>query len=521
MIATSPWPSLAPYPRRPLSFYLGDAAQRFGEKPAFIEPDGREFSFQQMWGAARRVARFLQDAGIGKGQVVAFFSPNCAEYVPAVHGSFLTGATVTTLNHLYREREVAHQLQDTEAVAVFTQRHLLPVVEAAKPEVPSLAHVWVLEDIWEIAQSVAGEPAPVDIDPDNDIALLPYSSGTTGLPKGVMLTHASMSANVLQAIGTNITNDRSVVLDFLPYFHMYGMVVFLNACVAGGVTQVIVSRFDPEQMLHLIEKHRITDLFVVPPALMALLHVAGTRKFDTSSLRFTLSAAAPLAPELAEQARRAFGCPVLQGYGMSEACALTNASPLDHIKVTTGGPPVSDTVEKVVDLDTGEELPAGEVGELLVHGPQVMRGYWKRPEASAEALTEDGWLRTGDICRLDEDGYVIVLDRKKEMIKYKAYQVAPAELEGILLEHPAVMDAAVIPKRDLEAGEVPKAFVVLRPDWQATRDDILQFVASRVAPYKKIRALEFVSSIPKTLSGKILRRQLIEQERAGSAGAVS
>jgi acyl-CoA synthetase (AMP-forming)/AMP-acid ligase II len=331
-----------------------------------------------------------------------------------------------------------------------------------------------------------------------------------------MLSHYSMSANVRQAIGTEVTNEQSVVLDFLPYFHMYGMVVFLNACVAGGVTQIILPRFDPEQMLFLVQKHRVTDLFVVPPALLALLNVASAKSYDTSSLRFVCSAAAPLAPELAEQATQTFGRPVFQGYGMSEACALANTNPLDRIKPLTGGAPVSDTVEKVVDLDTGQELRAGEAGELLIKAPQVMLGYWKRPDATAETLTEEGWLRTGDICCLDEEGYVIVLDRKKEMIKYKAYQVAPAELEGILLEHPAVMDAAVIPKRDPEVGETPKAFVVLRPDRQATKEQIMAFVAEKVAPYKKIRLMEFVQSIPKTLSGKILRRELIQQERERS-----
>jgi len=517
MIATSPWPSLAPYPRRNLAHYLGDAAQQFPEKVAFIDPDGREYTYTRLWNGSRRFARFLQEAGIGKGQVIAILSPNCAEYVPAVHGSLLAGATITTLNYLYREQEVAHQLVDTDAVGVLAPRGLMPVVEAAKEDAPTLHHIWAMDDIWDMIEGVSGEPEPVEIDPEKDIAVLPYSSGTTGLPKGVMLSHYSMSANVRQAIGTEITNERSVVLDFLPYFHMYGMVVFLNACVAGGVTQIILPRFDPEQMLFLIQKHRVTDLFVVPPALLALLNVASSKSYDTSSLRFILSAAAPLAPELAEQGKRTFGCPVFQGYGMSEACALTNTNPLDRIKPTTGGAPVSDTIEKVVDLDTGEELPAGEVGELLIKAPQVMLGYWKRPDATAETLTEDGWLRTGDICSLDEDGYVAVLDRKKEMIKYKAYQVAPAELEGLLLEHPAVMDAAVIPKRDPEAGEIPKAFVVLRPDQEATKEQIMAFVAEKVAPYKKIRVMEFVQSIPKTISGKILRRELIEQERAQSS----
>ena len=294
--------------------------------------------------------------------------------------------------------------------------------------------------------------------------------------------------------------------------------ILLNITLATGSTCLVMPRFDPDQTLRWIEKYKVTDFFVVPPALLALAHHPKLDEHDVSSLRFILSGAAPLPQEVADLGAKRFGCPVTQGYGMTETSPLTNTSPLDAMKPGSVGPPVPDTQEKIVGLDSGEELPVGETGELLILGPQVMQGYWKNPEATAETIRPDGWLRSGDIAYLDEDGYVYIVDRAKEMIKYKGYQIAPAEMESVVMEHPAVMDAAVIPKRDFEAGEIPKAFVVLKEGEQASPEEIMAFVAEKVAPYKKLRELEFVESIPKTASGKILRRELIEQERAKSGG---
>jgi acyl-CoA synthetase (AMP-forming)/AMP-acid ligase II len=292
------------------------------------------------------------------------------------------------------------------------------------------------------------------------------------------------------------------------------MMVMLNATLAVGASCVVMPRFDPELTLQLIEKHKVTDFFVVPPALLALSHHPKLDEYDHSSLRFILSGAAPLPMEVADLAEKRFGCQMVQGYGMTETSPITNVTPLGAPKAGSVGPAVPDTQENIVDMETGKELAVGEVGELIVSGPQVMRGYWKNADATKETIRADGWLRTGDIARIDEDGYVYILDRAKEMIKYKGYQVAPAELEGIVMEHPAVLDAAVIPKADFESGEVPKAFVVLKEGQQATADDIMAFVAERVAPYKKLREVEFVGAIPKVPSGKILRRELIAQERA-------
>ncbi|MEX1255868.1 MAG: AMP-binding protein [Dehalococcoidia bacterium] len=521
MVATGPWPSQAPYPKHHFSELLRLSAERLPDKPALIDIDEKAYTYREVWDASRKLASYLQrHAKLSKGETVALFTPNCPEFAVALHGALLCGAKVTTLNPLYREREVEHQLDDAEAVVVFCAKALRPTLEEAKSHVPRIRRVVPIEQIWELIAGETTDFEAVEIDPERDIAVLPYSSGTTGLPKGVMLSHYNLTSNTRQMEGIGLTTEQSVILAFLPFFHIYGLMVLLNGSLAMGGTCLVMPRFDPDQTLYLIEKYRVTDFYVVPPALLALVHHPGLEHHDHSSLRFILSGAAPLPPEVGEMAAERFGCAMIQGYGLTETSPLTNANPLDAARPLSAGAAVPDTLEKVVDAESLAELPVGETGELLIQGPQVMLGYWKNPDATAASIIgegEDRWLRTGDIARLDEDGYVYIVDRAKEMIKYKGYQVAPAELEGVIMEHPSVLDAAVIPKRDFEAGEVPKAFVVLREGREASARDVMLFVEERVAPYKKLRELEFVPSIPKTASGKILRRELIEAERAKDA----
>jgi acyl-CoA synthetase (AMP-forming)/AMP-acid ligase II len=392
----------------------------------------------------------------------------------------------------------------------------MPTVQQVREHLPSLRHVFAIEDAWRMAADAPPDPKPVQINPREDLAALPYSSGTTGGPKGVMLSHFNLVSNVRQTNHTGLGSAYSVYLDFLPYYHIYGMIVLMACGFAGGITQVVIPRFDPALCLDLVQKHKITNLFVVPPALLALANFPEVEKYDTSSLNMIMSGAAPLPQEVAKAASARLKTTVLQGYGMTETSPVTNVNPRARIKDTTVGPPISDTTQKVVSLEDGHEMGAGEIGELLTHGPQVMKGYWQKPDSTAETLPGEGWIRTGDLVQLDDEGYVTILDRMKEMIKYKGYQVAPAELEALLMEHPSVMDSAVIPKRDEEAGEVPKAFILLRPGQEASAEDLMRFVEERVAPYKKVREVEFVEAIPKTPSGKILRRELIDQERAKS-----
>ncbi len=516
MIVHSPWFSLEPYPQISLTDLMERSAHRFQEKPAFIAAEGPEYTFGQVWEASRRLGRFLQDQGLQKGDRVAILSANAPEYFVAFYGTLFAGGVVTTLSPLYTEREILHQLEDCEASTVFAMRQLLPQVQSIREHLPTLRHIHAIEDVWNLSAEAPPEPRPVDLNPDVDLAALPYSSGTTGLPKGVMLTHYNLTSNVRQTLATGLTDSYAVLLDFLPFFHIYGMTVLMACGFAIGATQVVMSRFDPSLCLDLIQRHRITNLYAVPPALMALANFPDTGRFDISSLHFILSGAAPLPPEVAQRAQQALNTTVLQGYGMTETSPVTNVNPLHRIKDTSVGPPIADTMEKVVSLDDDRELGPGETGELLIQGPQIMRGYWNRPEDTADTITPDGWLRTGDIAQFDDEGYVSIVDRKKELIKYKGYQVPPAELEALLMEHPAVADVAVIPKPHEEGGEIPKAFVLLKAGEEASADEIMQFVAERVAPYKKVREVEFVDAIPKTLSGKILRKDLIEQERAKS-----
>jgi acyl-CoA synthetase (AMP-forming)/AMP-acid ligase II len=357
----------------------------------------------------------------------------------------------------------------------------------------------------------------VSIDPREDLVVLPYSSGTTGLSKGVMLTHHNLVANICQftALG-NVTNDDRCIA-VLPFFHIYGMVVIMAAGLRLGATIVTLPRFDLEQFLQVIEDQRITLAWLVPPIVLALAKHPAVDKYDLSSVRLIFSGAAPLGPELEQACRQRLGdCAVVQGYGLTETSPVTHSNvALDPTGARAGsvGRPIPNTECKIVDPTTGETLGPNQQGEVCVRGPQVMKGYLNNEQATSQMLTTDCWLHTGDIGFADTDGFLYIVDRLKELIKFKGLQVPPAELEAVLLSHPAVADAAVIPSPDEEAGEVPKAFVVLKSQATASADELMAFVADRVAPHKRIRRLEFIDQVPKSASGKILRRVLVSRER--------
>lgn len=509
----SPWFNLQPYPRMPVVRFLELAAARHLDRPALVSLEGRSLTFGQAWSFARRCITFLRQAGIERGDRVGFLAPSSPEMLALAWGVMASGAVAVPMNPLYKEAEVARHLADADCRAVFVAGALRPLVEAARPSVPSLAHVWEVEAMAESLEGVPEGSVPEYLDPTEDVAALPYSSGTTGFPKGVMLTHANLVANVRQCMAAGIVAPTRPLLNYMPPFHVYGFVALMGMSFAAGVPQVVIPRFDPDLILRLVGEWRVAVLYTVPPALMALLETARHGHYELASLRLVITGAAPTPPELARRAEEEFRAHVCQPYGLTEATAATNINPWTLSKHASVGPPIPDTEEKVVDLETGQELPQGEVGELLVRGPQVMKGYWRNPEATAAALTADGWLRTGDIARHDEDGYLYIVDRKKEMIRYKGHQVAPSELEALLAEHPSVRDVAVVPKPDLEAGEIPKAYIVLRQERPVSEQEIIDWVAERVNPLKRIRAVEFVESIPRTPSGKILRRELIERER--------
>ena len=348
-------------------------------------------------------------------------------------------------------------------------------------------------------------PPEIVVDPGSDLAAIPYSSGTTGLPKGVMLTHRNLVANVLQSEEVIRMESDDVVIGVLPFFHIYGQTVIMNMGLHNGAPIVTMPRFDLDQFLGLIEEHRVTIANVVPPIALALAKHPAVDGADLSSLRLIMSGAAPLGAELSDAVSTRLDVATVQGYGMTETSPVTHVCPIepDRIKAGTIGLPVPGTETRVVDPETRED---GRRGELLIRGPQVMAGYLNNESATRHTIDADGWLHTGDVAEVDDDGYFAIVDRLKELIKYKGFQVPPAELEAILITHPAVADCAVIGVPDEEAGELPKAFVVC--SGEVEDDEILEFVAAKVSPQKKIRLLERIEAIPKSASGKILRREL-------------
>ncbi|MCH8062872.1 MAG: AMP-binding protein [Chloroflexi bacterium] len=522
--------SVAPFEKYPLQEILKRTAARVPEKVAIIDGE-KSYTYRQLDEYSDRFSAALARLGIAKGDRVGIFAPNCVEFEIAFYGIIKAGAVATTINSAYREREVAHQINGAGAEVMVVHEELLPVAEAARDATPRLKRLIAInatsadpDSFWGMMENAPPAPPSVAIDPDIDLAALPYSSGTTGLNKGVMLTHFNLTSNLDQLLGLKeefVFRSDDVVLVHLPLFHIYGLHVLMNPTISVGGTQVMMGRFDMEEFLGLISRHRVTRLFTVPPVGLGLTQYPGVDKYDLTSLKTGIFGAAPLSSDLQQRIETSLGCPIIQAYGMTETSPYANSDFVEPElrKYGSVGPAAPDTEEKVVDLETGsKELPPGEIGELMIRGPQVMKGYFENPEATAETLTDDGWIRTGDIVRMNEEGYVWILDRKKELIKYKGFQVPPAELEGLLLEHPAVADAAVIGIPDVESGEVPKAFVVKKQGEEPSAAEIMDFVAEKVATFKRIKVVEFIDAIPKNPSGKILRRVLVEREREASGG---
>jgi acyl-CoA synthetase (AMP-forming)/AMP-acid ligase II len=480
-------------------------------------PSGRSYTGAEVVASVRGVAAGLAERGVAKGDVVALYMPNLPEYALAFHGVCAAGAVNTTANPLYTARELTHQLHDSGARMLITVPPFLETAAEAAAEAG-------IEEIYVVGEAdgatpfseLIGDPdaAPqVAFDPREDLAVLPYSSGTTGLPKGVMLTHHNLVANLCQVQGAVEAEADDVLIAVLPFFHIYGQTVIMNLGLRTGSKIVTMPRFDLDEFLSLIAEHGVTRAYVVPPIAIALAKHPAVGEADLSSLKFILSGAAPLGAELADAVAERVGCPVMQGYGMTELSPVSHMVDPASSKGRGGqiGPAVADTESRVVDPETGEDA---ERGELWVRGPQVMKGYLNNDEATAETIVADGWLRTGDIAVVDDDGFFEIVDRLKELIKYKGFQVPPAELEAILVSHPSISDAAVIGIPDDDCGELPKAFVVAGDD--VSDDEIIEFVSGQVSPQKRVRLLERVEEIPKSASGKILRRVLAEREGAGA-----
>jgi acyl-CoA synthetase (AMP-forming)/AMP-acid ligase II len=501
-----------------------DSCRRHAGKTAIIDTScapARRISYAEYGELVERAARGLVAAGVRAGDRVGIFLPNCWEFGVSFHAASLAGGVPTTLNPTYREREVRYQLETSDAVALVTDGALLEGISL--DSLPALRSVYTIrtsapggsERFATLLQGASAPlPAPAQ-DSRETLATLPFSSGTTGLPKGVMLSHYNLVANVYQTLTPGeygaIAED-DVMLCFLPLYHIYGLTIGLNLALMHGCTLLLMPRFDCGRSLQLIAEEGVTITLCVPPTLLAYCQAAEQGKFPSQHrLRWVKSGAAPLAPELARRFTACTGVRIRQGYGMTEASPVTHMGFLsdDLYRPESVGGPVAQTGCRVLD-ENGVEVKRGELGELVMSGPQFMLGYWKSPDATA-AVLRDGWYWSGDIVRQDEDGLYYIVDRRKEMIKYKGFSIAPAEVESVLLECPLVRDCGVVSRTDTAGEEIPCAFVVLRePEMpnDKTAEKLQAFVAERLTRYKTPREVRFVQTLPRTASGKILRREL-------------
>jgi long-chain acyl-CoA synthetase len=535
------------YPEVPLFDLLRKTAEKYTNHTALVYFD-REITYKELDLTSDKFATALADLGVKKGDKVAIFLPNIPQFVMAYYGAIKIGAVDTTISPLYKEREVEHQLNDSEAETVVVLDLLYPVVEKVW-EKTKLKRVIVtgLKDYMPSATAFLGsllkripsqkvEPKPniyffkdliskypanppkMEINPKEDLAALQYTGGTTGIAKGAMLTHMNLVSNAIMCDAwLRGTEAAETFLAVLPLFHIYGMTTGMNAPVYLAGKSVLLPRFDAVSTFQAIQKHKVTVFCGAPTMYSMLLADPNLKKYNLTSVRFCVSGSAPLPPEVQKKFMEVISGALVEGYGLTESSPITHCNPLDRsmktVKIGSIGLPWPDTDAKIMDMETGEkELGIDETGEVVVKGPQVMKGYWKMPEETAEVL-RDGWLYTGDIGKMDEDGYFYITDRKKDLIKYKGYSVYPREIEDVLYEHPAVKLCGVIGKPDPVAGEIPKAFVVLKEGATATEKEIMDFVNAKVAPYKAIRELEFRKELPMTLVGKVLRRALLEEEK--------
>jgi len=547
------WPSHVPktleYPDVPLFELLRKSAEKHPDHTAIIYL-GKKISYKELDLFSDKFASALNSLGMKKGDRVAVYLPNIPQYMIGYYGASKVGAIVTAVSPLYKERELEFQINDSGAETLIFLDLLYPIVKAVKEKtklknlivasigeyLPSAKRVLgsLLKKVpsyrvpreasvhyfKELVDKTELAPPKVEINSKEDLAALQYTGGTTGVPKGAMLTHFNLVSNAVACAnwlyGKDPREAQDVFLTVLPLFHIYGMTTAMNAPIYLAGTMVMLPRPDPVDVLNSIQEHKVTVYCGVPTLYAMLIDHPDIQKFHLKTIKFCISGAAPLPPEVQKKFMELSGGVLVEGYGLTESSPVTHCNPLDPtlktVKVGSIGLPWPDTDSKIVDVKTGEkELPIGEVGELIIKGPQIMKGYWNLPEETA-AVLRDGWLYTGDIGKMDEDGYFFITDRKKDLIKYKGYSVYPREIEDVLYEHPAVKLCAVVGKPDKKAGEIPKAFVVLKEGATATEEEIKKFVKAKVAPYKAIREVEFRTELPMSVVGKVLRRTLREEE---------
>jgi len=524
------WPAGVPkhieYPRVPLQEILRKTAATYPEKSAIVYGT-REISYAQLEALSNQFANALVKLKVKKGDRMAVFLPNIPQFVIGYFGALKAGAVVTAISSLHREREVEYQLADSGAEIIVALDSLYPIVEKVK-EKTQVKHV-IITGLSKNALSL-GVPnvlifdqllenslntvLKVKIDPYEDLAVLQYTGGTTGTVKGVMLTHRNLVSNAISfATWIKGTVAQETFLTVLPLFHIYGMTTSMTVPIGLAAKMVLIPKFKPTTVLDTIQQQKVTVFCGVPTMYSALLANPDLGKYDLTSIRVCISGASSLPPQIQKRFMEVTGGFLAEGYGLTEASPVTHCTPVDRsmktAKVSSIGLPLPDTESQIVNLETGTQLNVGETGELAVKGPQVMKGYWKKPVETALVL-HDGWLLTGDIAYMDNDGYFYITDRKKDLIKTKDYSVYPRELEDVLYEYPSVKFCAVVGKPDPLAGEVPKAYVVLKEETVVSADEIMTFVNDKVAPYKAIRELEFRKELPINATGKVLKHLLQE-----------
>lgn len=553
--AQKPWVAFYPeeisesleYPEVPLTHYLKVSARELPDHEA-IHFLGKRMTYRQLLDEVYRFANLMKNAGIGKGDKVAIMLANSPQAVIAYYGALFAGAVVVQVNPLYMERELEHQLKDSgaklmicldlvypkvrnvldktsvEKVIVtgikdylpFPKNWLYPLVQKRKGQLVKVNYDHKVFFPWKtLMHSSPTTPVEEEINPKEDLALLQYTGGTTGLAKGVMLTHYNLVANVVQcrAWFTKAKQGQERILAALPFFHVYGMTVVMNLGIMLGGSLITVPRYDVNMILDLIVKEKPTIFPGAPTMYVALINHPDIKQYDMSSIQACLSGSAPLPVEVQQKFEELTGGKLVEGYGLTESSPVTHANPIWGRRVTGSiGLPWPDTDCKIVDVETGEELPQGEIGELAVKGPQIMKGYWNRPEETAATL-KDGWLLTGDIAYMDADGYFYIVDRKKDMIIAGGFNIYPRDVEEVLYAHPAVQEAAVAGVPDPYRGETVKAYIIVKPDHQVTEQELDKFCRERLAAYKVPHLYEFRTELPKSMVGKILRRILVEEEK--------
>lgn len=530
-IVRSPFPDITPSGKN-LFRQVFDEFPKHTQKIALVDGvTGREYSFAELEELTARTSSALNRLGFSRGDVLALCAPNVPEYAAIFFATLASGGVVSTCNPSYKSDEFLYQFRDSGASVVVTMPQILPEVQKAAAEA-GIKHVVVIDEPGQAGQTGQAEgllsyqelisDTGSRFDPSlasswDDIAVLPYSSGTTGLPKGVMLTNGNIISNFLQFDHPQLLNHGrdSTLLGLLPFFHIYGMVVILLSSLHTGAKTVTLPRFEPETFLTAIQIHRVTALHAVPPIVLFLAKHPLVEKFDLSSVTEAMSGAAPLGAEVVRAARERTGCNVRQGYGLTETSPVTHLTPRElansFAKPGSIGVPLRSQRCMVVEPDSCAVLPAGEEGELWLAGPNIMKGYLNNPEATREAITKGGWFRSGDIAYFDKDGCFYITDRLKELIKVKGLQVAPAELEALLVTHDKIADAAVVAMPHERLGEAPRAFVV-KKDETLTERDVVEFVSAKVAEHKRLAGgVVFLEAVPKSASGKILRRMLRER----------